>query len=89
MPNPRDLAPQEPGPPNVARAVIERAPASLADTLRVSVPSKIEDPTEPARVEEIRFWMPRGAVLPSAGDVALVAFDETGEPWLIAFSPAS
>ena len=38
-------------------------------------------------------WAPRvddagAAVYPTAGDRALVAFDETGAPWIVAWEPA-
>lgn len=68
-------------PPNVVEAVIARAPSSPDDELAVIVPS-----FDAHRLFEIRFWNPRGLVLPSVDDEALVAFSEDGEPWLVAFS---
>lgn len=34
-------------------------------------------------------WTPRGALLPEAGDEALVVFDEQGDPWVVAWWPSS
>jgi hypothetical protein len=85
MPDPSAVTPPEPAEPNPVGAVVSKAPGDLTDELEVVVESR----TGPHRAERIRYWMPRGDVLPSAGDPALVAFDEDGEPWLVAFSPSA
>jgi hypothetical protein len=86
MGSPADLIPDDPelSTPNVQAAIVKRAPTDLTDTLAVSIPS-----FDPLKLEEVHFWMPRGDVLPAEGDAALIAYAEDGEPWLVAFSPAS
>lgn len=69
--------------PNVAAAIVKRAPEDLTDSLAVCIPAFDE-----LKLEEVRFWMPRGDVLPAEGDGALIAYAEDGEPWLVAFSPS-
>lgn len=32
-------------------------------------------------------WMPRGELLPSRGDRALVVFSDDGDPWIVAWTP--
>lgn len=85
MPDASRIIPPDPedATPNVASAIVDTAPATLADPLKVVLPS-----FDSLKAFEIRNWMPRGADLPSVGDPALVAFDEDGEPWLIAWMPA-
>lgn len=69
--------------PNAVTAEVRRAPAEVGDELKVRVPSFAT-----TRLYTVRHWSPRGAVLPEVGDQALIIFDETGEPWLVAFTPA-
>lgn len=73
--DPRDLIP-----PNVVEAVVFKPPANTADSLTVIVPSFSEQ-----REYEVRYWQPRGSALPVRGTGALVAFTESGEPWLVAY----
>lgn len=68
---------------NVVAAEIKRAPVDEADTLSVVIPS-----FDPLKVEEVRFWMPRGTDIPSEGDEALIAYSEDSEPWLVAWVPS-
>lgn len=70
--------------PNIVSAVVRQAPATLTDGVGVVIPAFDE-----LKLEVIRYWMPRGDVLPAEGDAALVAYADDGEPWLIAFSPSS
>lgn len=82
MPSPRELLPPAPDPTPEAqgllRGEVTTAPTTLADELVVTVDS---------RAYEVRYWMPRGAVLPAVGDPCLIAFEDR-EPWLVAFSPS-
>lgn len=88
MPNPAELLDRpEADQPTVTalRAIVKVAPADLDDSLKVIVLSFADD-----RLYEIRDWMPRGDVLPSVGDRALLIVDD-GEPprtWLVGFTPA-
>jgi hypothetical protein len=86
MPGADGLLPPDPDSqsPNVAAAVVKRAPATLTDSLSVAIPAFDE-----MQLEEVRFWMPRGDVLPAEGDDALIAYAEDGEPWLVAFVPST
>ena len=70
--------------PVAVAGVVKKAPASLSGTLTVVVPSHSR-----IRAELVRRWMPRGTDLPAAGDDCLLVFDETDEPWLVAWSPSS
>ena len=73
--------------PDVALTRVEviKAPATLSDKLRVKAPGDSD-----RHFIEVRYWMPRGDVLPGVGDIGLLAYDDSrgGEPWLIAFSPS-
>ena len=33
-------------------------------------------------------WIPRGQLLPAEGDLALIVFDETNEPWIVVWWPS-
>lgn len=70
-----------PGPTVLAHGIVVQAPSNLADTILVRIPSTANpDPWGPMP------WAPRGSELPTLGQECLVAFDERGEPWVIAFS---
>lgn len=86
MPNPEALLRNDPDleTPNLVSAIVKRAPADLTDTVGVVIPSFDE-----MLVTVVRFWMPRGDAIPSDNDQALLAFDETGEPYIVCWSPSS
>lgn len=58
------------------------SPATLADGVRVSIEES-----------DHRFgygpcpWMPRGDILPQAGDRALLVMSDDNQPWVIAWWP--
>lgn len=68
------------------QAEVVDAPASLNSKVTVTVPGIDDGMFEHAGAP----WMPRtGAVqeTPEAGDRALVVFDDTGMPWVVAWWP--
>lgn len=58
------------------------APASVDDPAQVTI-----DEYGPAPFDAVA-WMPRGATLPQAGDPCLVALDNEGDAWVVAWRPA-
>ena len=34
-------------------------------------------------------WIPRGQMLPRKGDLALIIFDDTNEPWIVVWWPVN
>lgn len=75
--------PEAPEPDLPQGGVVVEAPPTAADPFTVRIPAFDDD-----HVFEVRYWMPRGAAIPSAGDAVLVVFDETGEPWVPAWWPS-
>lgn len=75
------------GEPTVYIARILDTPVTVSDRVRVVIPEFSEEADwDPAP------WTPRvddagAAVLPSAGDTAIVAFDTEDNPWIIAWWP--
>lgn len=67
--------------PQGHRGVFLSAPASL--TTKATV---VLDHAEGVKFEDVR-WMPRGAVIPDAGDECLIVLDDEGDPWAVAWWP--
>jgi hypothetical protein len=74
--------PSTPIPPSAEHGFVKSAPGSSTEPMTVAIPSFGED-----HVFQIRYWMPRGATLPSLGDRVLVLVDDVSEPWVIAWWP--
>jgi hypothetical protein len=70
-------------PPPAEHGFVTTPPAALGDPFTVTVPSFSGE-----HHYEITRWMPRGEVLPKAGDEVLVVKDERGEAWVVAWEPA-
>lgn len=83
VPRPRKRAPEVPGTPWLVACRIKKAPASTSAQLTAIVPSFDVD-----RVYTIKRWQSRGSTLPVKGDHGLIAKDEDGDPWLVAWWPA-
>lgn len=64
-------------------AEIANTPGSPTDEVRVLVPSFDGGEHE----LDALGWTPRGTALPSQGDPCLVAIDENGECWIVAWMP--
>lgn len=64
-------------------ATILNTPAADGDDVYVTIPG-VDD--EEARQGPC-FYSPRGAALPSAGDTAVVVFDDENKIWIIGWWP--
>jgi hypothetical protein len=80
MANPADLLPEPTTAEGPVRVKVRKGADGLGDVIKVATPE--------GGSFKVRFWMPCGDVLPSAGDIGLIVFDDRQEPWLVAFSPS-
>jgi hypothetical protein len=74
---------QEAAPEPLVQAVAANSPASASDKLYVVVPS-----FDPAAKWGPVVWTPRGSTLPTAGSLCLLARDDQGLWWVVAWSGA-
>ena len=68
--------------PQAHRGSFLTAPGSVTDLADV-----VLEQAEGVRFDDVR-WMPRGATLPTVGDLCLVALDDEGDPWVTAWWPS-
>lgn len=76
-------ASDQPPDPTLFEATVVDDAAALDDQVRVRL---VAD--EPTSFDGPFPWMPRGALMPSAGDRALVGFSDQGAGWVVAWWPA-
>lgn len=72
--------PEEQSPPSGQHGFVKAAPEALGAPMTVTIPAFSAD-----HVFQVRYWMPRDAAIPAAGDRVLVVFDDVGEPWVPAW----
>lgn len=77
-----DATPSPPADPQAVAAKIARAPESASDLVFVRR-AKLDS----SQLLGPCYWMPRGDDLPSEGDAALVAEDDNGRLWIVAWWP--
>jgi hypothetical protein len=70
--------------PGNHRATVLTTPDTLGDSVSVRLRSEAREIRH-----EIRAWMPRGTDMPAEGDTALVAVDDEGHMWIVAWEPVS
>jgi hypothetical protein len=66
------------------RGTVVEGPANVASPMRVSIKRLASDIEYEVPATN---WMPRGALVPTVGDIALVVLDDFGDAWVPAWGP--